>query len=78
MCGDGEVEEAEECDGGDLDGRGCTDFPGEGGGTLECTAVCQFDLGGCCLADGQACQSDGQCCGSSCKFDLLLAKNICK
>jgi hypothetical protein len=78
MCGNDAVEGMELCDGVDLDGKKCTDFPGKGGGTLACTAMCQFNLGGCCLANNQACNANGDCCINSCKFDLIMAKKICK
>ena len=45
---------------------------------MACSAMCQFDIAGCCLANGQACQNNAQCCNNSCKFELLMVKNICK
>lgn len=79
MCGNDVIEGSEVCDGSDLGGKKCTDFPGKGGGTLACNPMCSmFDQAACCLANGQACQNNGQCCNNSCKFDLLMAKNICK
>ena len=79
ICGNGELEGMELCDGDDLDGKVCADFPTYGGGALECAMNCTFDLGGCCLANGQPCMNDGQCCpGKACKFDVQALKNICK
>lgn len=47
VCGDGEVEAPELCDGVELGGVDCTDF-GFSGGVLACAANClSFDVGGC-------------------------------
>jgi len=79
MCGNDMVEGDEVCDGSDLAGKKCTDFAGKGGGTLACNAMCSmFDLGACCLANGQACGGNAECCNNSCKFDLGMFKDICK
>ena len=79
MCGNDVVEAMEMCDGSDLAGKTCTDFPGKGGGTLACTPACSgFDTAGCCLANSQPCSTNGECCNNSCKFDLGMLKNICK
>ena len=55
-CGDGTVDDGEECDGGDLADGTC---PSEGfsGGTLACGSDCQFDTSGC--TGGAACDFDG-------------------
>lgn len=79
VCGDGEIDDAEVCDGQELGDGLCTDFPGFGGGTLACTADCTYDTGGCCKAMKQPCAANSECCaGTTCKFDLLMAKNVCK
>jgi hypothetical protein len=44
-CGDGVVDEGEECDGSNLNGKDCTDF-GFTSGTLKCTN-CTFDTSDC-------------------------------
>ncbi|MFV8753228.1 lamin tail domain-containing protein [Nannocystaceae bacterium ST9] len=45
-CGNGRLDPREDCDGRDLAGQTCADFPGFSGGTLACVA-CSFDLSGC-------------------------------
>ncbi len=47
-CGNGVVEQGEECDGNDLDGKTwCDQLEGQTGGRLGCTANCQYDLTRC-------------------------------
>jgi hypothetical protein len=46
-CGNGVVEDFEECDGADLDEEDCDTLCDEGGGTLTCTASCSFDFSRC-------------------------------
>lgn len=46
VCGDGQADLGEACDGADLDGRTCA-LLGYAGGTLACTADCQYDESGC-------------------------------
>jgi hypothetical protein len=52
-CGDGMVDVAEECDGVDLSGATCLSLGlGFVGGTLGCTAACDFDTSGCMAPAG--------------------------
>ena len=75
----GVIDGAEVCDGQELGAGQCTDFPGLGGGSLACTADCTLDTSGCCKSAQQPCMTDGECCpGTACKFDLLMAKKVCK
>ena len=46
ICGDGNIEGSEECDGNNLNGKICADFSGYVSGTLKCTD-CKFDKGSC-------------------------------
>ena len=45
-CGNGVVDQGEDCDGTDLNGQTCADL-GYGGGDLSCTDQCQFDTSQC-------------------------------
>ena len=47
FCGNGDREGSEECDGGDLGGRSCSDFGFGGGGRLRCTGTCGIDTSDC-------------------------------
>jgi len=49
LCGNGEIDEDEQCDGTDLDDSTCFDLcdQDDEGGTLRCTANCTFDFSGC-------------------------------
>lgn len=47
VCGNGRVEDGEDCDGDDLDGYTCDDFCAAEGGTLRCFANCGFDVSLC-------------------------------
>ena len=46
VCGNGVIEAGEQCDGVNLNEQTCV-TKGFGGGTLSCTATCQFDTSGC-------------------------------
>lgn len=47
ICGNGLVDDGEQCDGGNLNGFSCTDL-GYSGGTLGCDAItCTYDASGC-------------------------------
>ena len=48
-CGNGLIDEGEDCDGGELNGNSCTSVPGGFmGGVLSCDASrCVFDVSGC-------------------------------
>ena len=58
-CGDGVVDDAEECDGGQLDFKSCNSF-GYNSGSLSCNNDCTFDNSGCYNSD------DGGDSSSSC------------
>lgn len=45
-CGNGQIEQGEECDGSDLDGQTCESL-GQAPGSVACTADCRLDLSGC-------------------------------
>ncbi|HRV18850.1 MAG TPA: hypothetical protein P5317_12675, partial [Myxococcota bacterium] len=45
-CGNGEIDGDEQCDGTNLNSQSC-ETQGFDGGTLSCTAACQFDTTGC-------------------------------
>lgn len=68
MCGDGEINGQEACDGDDLGGKKCSDFAnqGFGGGTLACLPNCTFDTAECCKIAGQGCLLGVECCSGSC------------
>ena len=47
-CGNGKIDEEEECDGSDLNSKTCADVAGvDSEGTLACGADCTFDTSGC-------------------------------
>ena len=47
MCGNGIIDDGEQCDGGNLGGFTCVDL-GYDGGTLACDMItCTFDASGC-------------------------------
>jgi hypothetical protein len=49
-CGNGTIDDGEDCDSGDLDGWTCED-EGFDGGTLACDDEnCEFDVSGCCYS----------------------------
>lgn len=69
-CGNGWIEEGEQCDDDNLDENTCTTIPGGfTGGTLRCNvATCEFDTSGCVIeilpgsvSQGGACTEDVQC-----------------
>lgn len=75
VCGDGEIDPPEVCDGERLDGNTCAKNPPWGGGTLLCAPTCDyFDFSGCCLGAGSTCEAlNDQCCaGLECKMKDLL------
>ena len=47
-CGNSAIDPGEACDGTDLGGETCATVPGDfTGGTLTCSASCEFDTSGC-------------------------------
>ncbi len=62
-CGDGlpDVNDGEECDGENLNGKSCQSL-GYGGGTLVCKADCSFDRTGCTNACGNGYLEGGEGC----------------
>jgi hypothetical protein len=80
-CGNGEVGEAEECDGTNLANQTCDDFPGMTGDGLVCTD-CQFNTTDCmmCVESDGPCDPKGQpCCnapGEEC-IGLIGQKRCC-
>ena len=46
LCGNGQIDVSEECDGADLNGQNCIDL-GFTGGMLSCSDGCLFDTSGC-------------------------------
>lgn len=46
VCGNGIIDEGEQCDGANLNGKACTDG-GFAGGVLACTSLCTWDGSGC-------------------------------
>lgn len=72
ICGNGENEFDELCDGADLGGITCQDLGCTGGGTLACSVDCTFDLSGCfdCpVCDDGACNFGETC--LSCSADCI-------
>lgn len=74
MCGNDVAEQGETCDGADLNGKGCADFPNlYGGGDLLCKADCKaYDFSGCCKVEGVECSNGDECCSGKCTFGLPL------
>src|SRR5690606_38981008 len=52
VCGDGEAQGDESCDGADLGGETCPSLGFLGGGTLACTEHCTFDTAACIPGGG--------------------------
>src|SRR5690606_28228767 len=46
-CGNGVIDDTEQCDGTNLRGRACSDLGAVYGGVLACTSTCGFDMSGC-------------------------------
>ncbi|HRV17952.1 MAG TPA: hypothetical protein P5317_08070, partial [Myxococcota bacterium] len=63
-CGNGEIDEGEQCDGANLNSQSC-ETQGFDGGTLSCTAACQFDTTGCTTIEkagvGEPCTRNIEC-----------------
>lgn len=72
LCGNGEVGFGEQCDGANLNGQLCDDFPNLTGDGLVCTDRCAYDTSACmmCREHDQACDprtdvccDEGDICG---------------
>ncbi len=65
VCGNNIKETGEQCDGSDLGGASCSSL-GFSGGTLSCTAACDFDTSGCAtVSSGGTCSSRQSDCYSA-------------
>ena len=47
LCGNGTIDSGEQCDGANLGGGSCTSLGYTGGGTLSCSASCQYNTSQC-------------------------------
>lgn len=67
-CGNGQIDQEEECDDPDYGGATCVSL-GYDGGTLGCTNICTFDTSGCfnIVCGDKTCQSPENC--STCPGD---------
>ncbi len=65
-CGNGELGLKEECDGTNLGGLTCNDFPNLTGRGLVCTDECQYDTSACivCRESGESCTQSDTCCNA--------------
>jgi hypothetical protein len=72
VCGNGVVEDGEECDGVNLDGETCISQGFAGGGTLSCSN-CSFNTNNC----NDVAEDDGNCCfshvGTGCEVPAISA-----
>lgn len=90
VCGDGNADAGEACDGADLSGQSCAS-QGFSGGVLSCDAGCSFDTSGC-TGGGDRCTFDSDCpgvqyceesscydgvVGDPCTFDSDCMSDIC-
>lgn len=68
ICGNGMIEEGEQCETGDLAGAMCGDKGDEFVGDPGCSG-CQIDLEPCCIAGGRGCLVwADDCCGTCILF----------
>jgi hypothetical protein len=68
-CGNGMLDEGEQCDGDDLGGATCENSgpAGYSGGMLACNENgCFIDYSGCCKPDLSLCSMDVECCSGLC------------
>ncbi len=74
-CGDGTLDQVEQCEGNNLDGKTCEDL-GFYAGTLACSDFCTFDTAGCSgtCGDGELEASREQCDGD--EFGALSCQSF--
>lgn len=77
QCGNGVVESGEACEAGVPLGDTCESL-GFSGGTLSCSATCQYDTSGCtgggCAQQGGSCSVDADCCSLNCRGNGTCGK----
>ena len=71
VCGDGQIDGSEKCDGSNLGGQSCGSL-GFSGGTLSCNNTCQFNTSGCTKC------GDGKISGSEKCDGAALGGQSCK
>jgi hypothetical protein len=79
-CGNEEVAFGEECDGTNLLGRTCEDYPNRTGGGLACSPRCTFDLAAClpCVESDEPCVVNRDvCCNPKDQCDGVLVTTEC-
>lgn len=74
-CGNGVVDDGEQCDGGELAGQTCGGF-GFASGTLGCSSSCRYDTLGCTMCGNGALNKGEQCDGSA--FRLTQCSQVRK
>jgi hypothetical protein len=81
-CGNNEVANGEDCDGMNLNGHTCGEFPNLTGGGLACTADCELDPAAClpCVESDEECMpGQSVCCNPMDVCDgLLIQKECCQ
>lgn len=60
LCGNGDIDSGEECDGSNFGGSSCSTY-GYSSGNLSCSASCQIDVSSC--SDPIECAADSDCYG---------------
>jgi hypothetical protein len=65
VCGNGVIDNGEQCDKTDLGGATCGSL-GYPGGDLSCTHQCQFDRSQCAATCSLSCTIDADCGGPAC------------
>ena len=64
VCGNGVVEEGEDCENNDLNGKTCSDFAGLQAGVLTCGEDCRFDFSSCTGCGNGILENEEECDGS--------------